>query len=116
MIIKNTSKNKILANNAELCSSVWQKFVGLMFSTNKNRSLIFPFNKEKRISLHMIFVFYTIDLIFLNKKKEIIEIKQNFKPFTEYTSKNKTAFVLELPKGAVKKSGSKVGDKILFQK
>jgi len=83
-----------------------------MFS--KPRPLIFIFEKEKIIPLHMLFVFYPIGILFLNKNKIIVEIKENFKPFSFYTPKNKALYIIELPKDTIKKSKTEVGDKICF--
>ena len=66
-----------------------------MFSRKKN--LLFVFDKEQRVPLHNFFVFYPINLVFLDKDKKVIEIKKNFKPFTFYTSKNKAMYLLETP-------------------
>ena len=46
----------------------------------------------------MFFVFYPIDILFLNKNKEIVEIKQNLKPFAFYTPKSKAKYIIEMPK------------------
>jgi len=48
------------------------------------------------VSLHMFFVFHPIDVLLLNKNKEIVEIKRNFKPFTFWSSKEKGKYVVEL--------------------
>ena len=112
-MITNSSKNRILAKKHEECRSVFSKAKGLMFSFPiKNKGLVFVFEKEKRIDLHMFFVFYPIDLIFLDRKKKIIEIKEKFMPFTFYISKKKAKYLLELPEKTIKKSNSKIGDKI----
>ena len=60
------------------------------------------FKEPKRVSLHNFFVFYPIDIILLNKNKEVIEIKQNFRPFTFWKSKNKAQYVIELAKNKSK--------------
>ncbi|MBU90447.1 hypothetical protein CMO94_02800 [Candidatus Woesearchaeota archaeon] len=114
MRIKNTTKKTLLAKNAKLCKNIFSKSIGLMFS--RPRSLIFIFKKEKIIPLHMLFVFYPIDVLFLNKNKIVVEIKENFKPFVFYTPKNKAMYVIELLKGAIKSSKTKIGDKIDFGK
>ena len=49
-----------------------------------------------RSSLHMFFVFFPIDVLFLDKDKKIIEIKRNFKPFSFYKSKEKAMYVVEI--------------------
>jgi len=83
-----------------------------MFSRQKN--LVFVLNEEKKESLHMWFVFFPIDVVFLSKDKKVIEIKENFMPFSLYFPKNKAKFILELVWGSVKEGKIKVGDKIKF--
>ena len=85
-----------------------------MFSKKTNKALVFDFYKEKIISLHMLFVFYPIDVLFLSKDKKVVEIKQNLKPFRLYTPKNKARYVVELLLGTIKKSKTKLEDKISF--
>src|SRR3989338_4361926 len=111
-MIKNLTRRRILAKNARFCRNIFSKTIGLMFS--KPKSLIFIFEKEKIIPLHMLFVFYSIDVLFLDKNKRVVEIKENFGPFRFYTPKNKAKYVIELPSGIIKKSGTKLGDKISF--
>jgi len=71
-----------------------------MFS--KKRNLLFVFDKERKISLHSFFVFFSFDAFFLDRNKKIIEIKKNFRPFRIYNSKKKAKYVLELTKGSQK--------------
>ncbi|MGB9748424.1 MAG: DUF192 domain-containing protein [Candidatus Woesearchaeota archaeon] len=96
-----------------VCSSVLKKFLGLMFSKKKN--LLFVFDCEKRISLHMLFVFYPILVVFLDKKMFVVE-KKILKPFTFYTPKYKAKFVLEFAeKEAINAfKNIKVGEKFKF--
>ena len=81
-----------------------------MFSKKKN--LVFVFDKEKRIGLHMMFVFFPIDVLCLDKNKRITEIKKNFMPFSFYTSKNNAKYVVEISKD--RKKEYKIGEKINF--
>jgi uncharacterized membrane protein (UPF0127 family) len=70
------------------------KYLGLMFRNIKgNTAILKNYNRE---SLHTLFVFYPIDIIFLDKNKKVIEIKKNIKPFTLKIIPNKKAkYVLE---------------------
>ena len=61
------------------------------------------FNKERTISLHNFFVFYPIDVLILDENKKVVEIKENFKPFTFWNSKNKGKYLIELGKETSKK-------------
>ena len=59
--------NKIV-KEVKYCS-YFESSVGLMFSRKKERALVFTFDKEKLVPLHMFFVFYAIDVLFLDKNK-----------------------------------------------
>ena len=93
MITHNTTQQTI-SNEERFCNTFLSQAFGLMF--RKKQNLIMKLPREKKISLHMFFVFYPIDVLILNKNKEIIEIKKNFKPFTFWNSKEKGKYVVEL--------------------
>ncbi|MBW2989538.1 DUF192 domain-containing protein [Candidatus Woesearchaeota archaeon] len=111
MIINKTRK-KVIAEKAKLCKHHISKARGLMFS--KKRALIFPFRKEKIISLHMFFVFFPIDVLFLDKKKEVVQLKENFRPFHIMIPKKPAKYIIELPAKMIKKTKTQLGDKISF--
>ena len=111
--IKNITRKTLLSENAKLCKSIFSKARGLMFA-KKPKALIFIFKKEKIVPLHMFFVFYPIDALFLNRNKEIIEIKESLMPFEFYTPKNKAMYTIELPESTIKKTKTNIGDKISF--
>ena len=112
-MIKNITKGNIVSPHYLLCTSLLSKARGLMFR-KRPIPLVFEFNREKINALHMIFVFFPIDIIFLNKDKEIVELKQNLMPFSFYNPKNKSMYVIELEKGRIAESKSAIGDKITF--
>ena len=101
-MIKNITKNKIIIKNKKIANTITLRGLGLMFSkeSNFNYGLIFDLERETIIgaSLHMFFVFYTINVIFLDSKKRIVDIKSSFKPFTLYSTKKKCRYIIELPK------------------
>ena len=114
MQIKNITKNKIIAADFKLCDDNFSKFIGLMFSKRKDKALIFKFKNEKIIHLHMLFVFYPIDVLFLDKNKIVVDKKENFKPFALYKPKRKAMYAIELPNETIKKTKTEIGDKIKF--
>lgn len=113
MLIKNITKKRIIAENAVLCNDL-TKYIGLMFSFKQKNSLVFRFDNEQNIALHMFFVFYPIDVLFLDKNKTVVDMKENFRPFTAYVSKKKAIYAVELPSGAVKITKTQIGDEIGF--
>lgn len=112
-MIKNQSQNFVIIKKAKLCKNIFCKAFGFMFRFRKpNHALVFIFNSKRRADLHMLFVFFPIDVLFLDKNKKIIDIKKNFKPFAYYASKAKAKIVVELPVGLLGKT--KISDKIIF--
>ncbi len=93
------------------CDSFAGKFRGLMFTRKSDRALVFRFAREKRTALHMFFVFYPIDVVYLNSARIIVEMKPNFRPFRVYFPGNKARYVLELPAGYIQKHDLAVGEK-----
>ena len=69
------------------------KIIGLMFS--KKRNLLFELN-NKRITVHSFFVFFPIQLYFLDENFNIVE-KKTLKPFRIYFSKAKAKWLVEIP-------------------
>ena len=63
----------------------------------------------------MFFVFFPIDVIFLNKNKEVVELKQNFRPFSIYFPKNKAKYIIELPNNTIKQTNTEINDLIDFR-
>ena len=114
MLIKNLTKNKTISNNAKILDHSLSKFIGLMLSKRQKQALIFKFKKEKIIALHMLFVFYPIDVLFLNKNKIVVDKKENFKPFAFYKSKKKAMYAVEMPNEIINKTKTEIGDKIEF--
>ncbi len=76
------------------CKTWWSQARGLMFKNRQN--LVMEFPSSRKISLHMFFVFYPIDVLILDENKKVVEIKRNFKPFTVWNSKEKGKYVVEI--------------------
>lgn len=92
--------NKIIIKKKRIITPLMQGF-GLMFFLKKNFDfgLIFKREKESIIgsSIHMMFVFFPIKVIFLNSKKEVVDIIYKAKPFLFYFPKKKAKYIIELP-------------------
>jgi uncharacterized membrane protein (UPF0127 family) len=106
--------NKVLMKNVRFASNTLERTKGLMFEDKKkfNYALIFDFPNESRIgtSLHMLFVFFPIDVIFLNNDRRIVD-KATLDPFIpNYTPKKAAKYVIEMPKGKAKMA--KIGQKV----
>ncbi len=100
----NHTQNKKIIEKTRFANSVTEKFRGLMFEQKQNfdYALVFDFGKESRLgtSIHMLFVFFPIDAVYLNEQKKAVDIKTRLAPWTlNYTPKKPARFLCELPVG-----------------
>ena len=114
MPIKNATTDKVIATTSRLADSLLSRLLGLMFSKPSHAALVIKFDEEEKISLHMMFVFYPIDVIFVNKRKEVVDVKENLRPFDTHTSERKALYAIELPVGTIRNSKTKIGHRITF--
>jgi uncharacterized protein len=112
-MIQNETKNKIIAEKHKDCVSMFSKARGLMFAKEKSQqALVFHFRKERYISIHMYFVFFPIDLVYLNKNNRVVEIKRNIRPFAYYSPKKKAKYLLELKANTIERTNITLNDVI----
>lgn len=112
-------ENKLICSKEVFCHSAISKSIGLMFHKKLvDCCYIFVFDSEKspfEISIHNLFVFFSTDVLYLNKDKKIVDMKNNFKPFSLlFVPKKKAKFILEFTSGIINKYNLKIGDKIDF--
>ena len=110
------ANGKLIIKKVRHAKTTWQRTKGLMFEDKKkfDYALVFEFPRESKIgtSLHMIFVFFPIDVLFLDKDKVVVD-KVTLPPFqTNYTPKKKAKYVIEMPEGKAKKI--RIGSKITW--
>jgi uncharacterized membrane protein (UPF0127 family) len=96
-----------------ICNSKLSRLRGLMFSRLKDVDgalLVFP--KEERVAIHMLFVFQSLDIYWIDSRGKIIEM-QRAKPFalSLYKARKKARYVLELKAGLAKLG---IGEKLTF--
>jgi uncharacterized membrane protein (UPF0127 family) len=97
--------NNLLAK-AKVCRSMFSRFRGLMFTKKlkPNTGILLVSDNENilKTSIHMLFVFYPIDILWLDKNLKIVD-KKTIKPFTiNHRPKSPAKYVLELPAGTAK--------------
>ena len=81
--VKNRTTKTVLCQRKKVLSTVFQQARGLMFRRKiTETAYIFTLTKPRRIDLHMFFVFFPIDVLFLDEDKKIVEMKEGFLPFT----------------------------------
>jgi len=107
----NIKKGKRVLAKAEIAKGL-RKVFGLMFSKQKNILLEAEYEGIISSAIHMLFVFFPIDVIWLDKNKTVVDIKAAY-PFQLFLAPKKPAkYILELQKGKGKLF--RVGKKLNF--
>ncbi len=111
MLYKVYSEKGIISGKCKLLNTFFSKLNGLMFSKLRFGDAVLLESRREGISntaIHMFFVFYSLDIVWLNSALEVVDIKKVY-PFTPYVAPKKPAkYVLE-----IKDAGDlEVGDKI----
>jgi uncharacterized membrane protein (UPF0127 family) len=104
--------NKLFAKKIVYCNDIFSQGTGLMCRTRgsiNNTGWWFEFKKPRRVGITMFFVFFSIDIIFLDENNKIIELKRGLRPFSNYISKNKIYSFIELDFGTIDRYLLKIG-------
>lgn len=99
------------AVNARVAETNLQKMRGMMFKL-KAEPLLFEFREESIFdsAIHMFFVFQPLDIIYINSKWKVVDIKKAIPFYPYYAPKSPAKYMLELPEGQGKvfKTGEKL--------
>lgn len=110
-MIKDLTQKTVLAHKYDRCDSFISRMLGLMFS-RKPRALLMAFPTMQRIGIHMMFVFFPIDVVWLDGKRRVVALKRDLRSFSAITPEERAQFVIELPVGTIEKGRVGVGDHI----
>jgi len=116
LIVRTTGK--ILAQNVEVADTFWRRFRGLMLRRKfpRGSALLFKLSRPGRYGVHMLFVKFPIDLLYLNENFVVVDICRNLKPWRIHRPKVKASYIVELPAGTISRTRTKLGQKIELHK
>lgn len=108
--VRNVTKDKLLATQAEEARSFGARFMGLMGKTE------LPFGHGLHIvpcnSIHTFFMRIAIDALFLDRELKVVKVFASLPPWRATSVYFATHSVLELPSGTVAASGTREGDQL----
>ena len=114
MCVLNRTRERFVATNVSVADSYFRRLVGLLGKTRKwaraGRGLwIIPSH-----GIHTIGMLFPIDLIFLDREKNVVHLEEHVRPFRISRVSLKSYSVLELPAHTVFRTGTCVGDQLEF--
>jgi uncharacterized membrane protein (UPF0127 family) len=110
LYVYNTTRESFVATEAVLANGYWQRLVGLLGKTRKWARLGAGLWIVPSRGVHTIGMLFPIDLIFLGKNKEVVQIEEHVRPFRISRVCLSATSVLELPPHTVYRTGTRVGD------
>jgi hypothetical protein len=108
VMVRNTSRGSILAARVRLARSLRDRTVGLLGTSElpAGHGLWI----ERSPSIHMFFMRYAIDVVFVDGEGRVVRIVENLRPWRIVAWVPRARDCIELPAGSVGPTGTTVGD------
>lgn len=110
--LTNQTRQILLADRALLADTAWSRMRGLL-----GRDTLVP--GEALVitgcqSIHMVFMKFAIDVVFVDRKGVVVGLVQNISPFSLSPIFWRADRAIELPAGVIASSGTSLSDQIIF--
>ncbi|ABU57771.1 DUF192 domain-containing protein [Roseiflexus castenholzii] len=111
-VIENLTRGTVIADRAEVARSLLARGRGLMGRTNLPAGYGLILVPES--SIHMFFMRIPIDVLFVDRQHRVIGVREALPPWHPFAGVApwRGHYVVELPVGAIRASGTEVGDKL----
>jgi len=105
----------LITANAELADTFRKQAVGLMFRKSLNGALVFDMGRLTYDGIHMLFVRFPIDVVFLDADKRIVDVKAHVRPWVGTAfPRSRFRYAIELPAGAIEKYSLRAGERLAW--
>ena len=113
MQILNLTRNSIIASRTVIADTFFLRMAGLL-----NRRSLPPGEAlviTRCQSIHMIFMRFAIDVIFVSKANGVVGLAENIKPYQFSKIFFSSSLAIECPVGTIQGSQTSLGDQISIQ-
>lgn len=112
MRIINKSKNTVLANKGQLADTFLSRMVGLLAHSDlpSGEALVIT----RCNSIHMLFMRFAIDVIFVDKAHNVVGLVRDIKPFRLSRIYSRAFYAVECPVGVIDQTRTCEGDVIAW--
>ena len=117
----NKDKNFVISDETDIAESFFSRFLGLMFSKPRDLVLVSPREDIACSSIHMCFMRFPIDVLWLDSGMRVVDIKKKILPFNifdrkswrGYKPKSPARYVIELGEGEIR--DTEIGDEVVME-
>jgi uncharacterized membrane protein (UPF0127 family) len=112
--IMNQTRERVLAEGAELARSFWARGRGLMGRGPLPEGyalIIYP-----EWSIHTLFMRIPIDVLFVDRADIVVGLREAMPPWRPYAgvAPSRGRYVIEMPAGVIAATGTVVGDQLIL--
>jgi uncharacterized membrane protein (UPF0127 family) len=113
MVLKHNGST--IANQVVFARNIFTQALGLMFrkSIPHNFAMMFIFKKPRTLGVHMLFMRFPIDAVFLDQNKKVIATA-SLKPWWGHKEIKNAKYLIEMKQGMVEKYSIDIGDIMSF--
>lgn len=111
--IENSTRDTVVASRCRVASSAVDRSVGLLRTTEvlPGEGLFI----ERSPSIHMFFMRYAIDVVFIDKQLRVTKVVSRLKPWRIVAWARGARDCIELRAGALEESGTQKGDQLVVE-
>ena len=113
MKILNLTQNTLLATQGSIADTFGSRMKGLLGRTHLNPQEALLITQCH--SIHMFFMKFSIDAIFIDRNNRVVCVIEGIKPFTLSPIFWNAKCVVEVPKGTIQRSKTTFGDQLEIQ-
>lgn len=113
MMVLNATRNSIVVEQLKIARNVLERLRGLIGSPplREREGLLIPYSK----GVHTIGMRYPIDVIYFDREGKVVTVMEPLSPNAVGRIDFRAHSVLELPVGAIMRSGTRIGDTLFIQ-
>lgn len=101
-----------MASRARVADGYFSRLIGLLGTTRSWAQPGAGLWIVPSHGVHMIGMLYALDLIFLDRRRQVVDVVERIRPFRISKVNFKAHSVLELPVGTLRQSETQVGDQL----
>lgn len=109
--VYNKTRETFVATQATVADGYFSRLIGLLGRTKRWAHLGAGLWIVPSRGVHTIGMLFAIDLVFLNKEKEVVHVEEVVRPFRISKVSFKASSVLELPPHTIYRTGTRIGDR-----
>lgn len=113
MKLYNSTQNNLIAENVDVANSFFTRTLGLIpkNAISDNEGLII----KPCCSVHTFFMKFSIDVLFINRKNEVIALYENVRPYRILPVHFTSSYVIELCANQISRTNVNIGDIISIE-